>query len=143
MRVLDVTSKLLRLTDTLASWRAAIDEAGQRRRDRIARYAEEIARTLARLAVAYARLEQQPGDLAARRHAIRDLARLKGYVEGIAVALAGRVDGRRIAGMQRRLEALVAEPAVADSLDHASARGVERLLATEGWFRALADGLRA
>jgi hypothetical protein len=143
MRVIDITLKLLRLTDVLAAWRSAIDEADQRRRDRIARYADEIAQTISRLAVAYARLEARPGETAARHEAIRDLARLKGYVEGIAAVLEGRVDGRRVAGLQRRLEGLVLEGAVSDSLDQASPRSIERLLAAEGWFRALADGLRA
>ena len=48
MRVIDITLRLLRLTDTLAGWRGAIDEADHRRRERIARYADEIASTAMR-----------------------------------------------------------------------------------------------
>lgn len=143
MRVIDISRKLVRLTEVLAGWRTAIAEADERRRERIAGYAGEIAATLARLGGAYAALEQQPADRVAMRAAIRDLARLKGYVEDIAAALDGRIDGRRIAGMRRRLEPLVAEGRVVASLRLADARRIERLAAAEGWFRALADGLRA
>lgn len=142
MRAIDITRILLRLTQVLTGWRSAIAAADDRRRERIAGYAGEIAATLARLATAFATLEQQPADETAIRSAVRDLARLKGYVEDIAEALDGRIDGRRIAGMRRRLEPLVAEGHVVASLRRADARRIERIAATEGWFRALADGLR-
>ena len=37
---------------------------------------------------------------------MRELGRLSGYVENIVATLEGRIDGRRLSGIRRRLEAL-------------------------------------
>jgi hypothetical protein len=143
MRLVDYTLKLLGISESLKRWQVAMGDLDDKRRDRIARYAEEIAGTLARAAAAYARLEVDPADAEAVNAATRELGRLQGYVENIIGTLEGRMDGRRLAGLKRRLEGLAARGLIATSVRRANAARVGRLLAAEGYFRALADGLRA
>ena len=142
MRTTDVTFKLLSIGQALRRWQGAMAEVDERRRDRIARYAEEIAATLARTADAFERLEREPGDKAAARAATRELARISGYIEGIAATLEGRIDGRRVIGLRRRLEGLALEGQIPATIACADATCVERLTAAEGYFHAIADGLR-
>lgn len=142
MRLVDVTIKLLGLTEAMRRWQGVLDAVDDRRRERIARYAEAVAGTLSRCAQAYERLERAPGDQAATRVAIREYGRLAGYVEDILAALNGHVDGRRLCGLKRRLETIAAQGLIADSVRRADAPAIERLAAAEGYFRALADGLR-
>lgn len=143
MAFVDFTSKLLGIGESMRRWQGVIAEVDEKRREKVARYAEEIAGTLLRAGEAYERLEKDPNDKAAARIAIREFARLAGYVENIMETLQGRIDGRRLTGLKRRLEALASEGLIADSLKRADAARLERLAATEGYFRALADGLRA
>lgn len=64
-------------------------------------------------------------------------------MEDIVAALEHDLDGRKLAGVKRRLERLAGkEPLLAD-VRSADAHRIERLLEAEGYFRALADGLRA
>ncbi len=143
MRVTDIALKLLGLTEVIAKWRGMLAEGDRRRRERIARYADEIAGTIGRAAAAFERLEKDAADRAAERVVVREFGRLKGYVENIVGTLDGRVDGRQLAGVRRRLEALASDGVLAESLRIPDAARIERLAAAEGWFRALADGLRA
>lgn len=143
MRLVDYTLKLLGITEALRRLQSVLGDVDDKRRDKIARYAEEIAGTLARAADAYERLDKDANDKTAQRIAIREFARLNGYVENILETLDGRVDGRRLAGLKRRLEGLAAEGLIAESLKRADSTRIDRLMATEGYFRALADGLRA
>ena len=142
MRVVDVTLKLLGLTDALSKLQSVIASAGDTRRERIARYACEIAATLARAATAFETLEAKPGELAALRIAVREFGRLRGYVENITETLNGRIDGRRLAGIKRRLESIASEGLIVESLGHVDPGRIERLAAAEGYFRALADSAR-
>lgn len=116
-------------------------------RERIAGYAEAIAATLARAATALTRLDGEPADLGARAEALRELGRITGYVETIVAVLEQHLDGRKIAGVKRRLEQLDIERltlGVTEELKvQAGSLRAERLLAAEGYLRALADGLRA
>jgi hypothetical protein len=143
MRVIDYTLKLLGISEAMRRWQGVLGDMDEKRRERVAKYAEEIAGTLARAAEAYERLEKEPGDKAAARIAVREFGRLAGYVENILGALDGRVDGRRLAGIKRRLEGLAMEGLITESLRRADAPRIERLVAAEGYFRAFADGLRA
>ena len=108
----------------------------------MARYAERIAATLARAAVAFVRLQQEPGNARAERLATRELGRICGYVEDIITALDRHLDGRKLAGVKRRLEQLAAREPMRAAVRSADAQRIERLLEAEGYFRALADGLR-
>lgn len=143
MRFVDYTLKLLGITESMRRLQSVFGEVDDKRREKIAKYSDEIAGTLARAAEAYERLEKDPGDKGAMRIAIREFGRLGGYVENILVTLEGRVDGRRLKGIERRLESLAAEGLIAESLKRADSARIERLVAAEGYFRALADGLRA
>jgi hypothetical protein len=143
MRLLDFTIKLLGLSETIHRWHGALADLDEGRREKVARYAEEIAGTLGRAAVAFARLEKRPADARAARLAIRELGRIAGYVEDIVRALEHHLDGRKLAGVKRRLEQLAAREPIQAAVRGADIQRVERLLEAEGYFRALADGLRA
>lgn len=106
MRLSDYTRKVLGIARTIHQWIGALSVLDASRRDRVARYAEEIAATLARAAEALARLETDPRDRAAARHALREFGRISGYVETIVGILVHHLDGRKLAGVKRRLEQL-------------------------------------
>ena len=109
----------------------------------MASYADRIADTLGRAAGAFAALERHPTAIRPARSDVRELGRIAGYVEDIVAALEHDLDGRKLAGVKRRLEGLAGtEPLLAD-VQGAATQRVERLLEAEGYFRALADGLRA
>jgi hypothetical protein len=143
MGLLDYTIKLLGLSETMHRWRGALRELDAARREKVARYAERIAETLSRAAAALAKLEKEPASARASREAIRELARIAGYVEDIVKALEHHLDGRKLAGVKRRLDQLTAEEPLRTAVAGVDAQRIERLLEAEGYFRALADGLRA
>ena len=143
LKFVDFTLKLLGITESLKRWQGVFSDVDEKRRDRVAKYADEIAGTLARAIEAYERLEKDPNDRAAERTAIREFGRLSGYLETIVNTLDGRIDGRRLAGIKRRLENLATEGLITASIKKADAARLERLAAAEGYFRALADALRA
>ena len=142
MRLVDYTLTLLGLSEAMRKWHGLLSALDQGQRDKVARFAEQIAATLARAAEAFERIEKDPGENSARRAAVRELGRLSGYVENIVATLEGRIDGRRLNGIKRRLEALTADGLIADAVRNADAARIDRLLASEGYFRALADALR-
>jgi hypothetical protein len=142
MRIADYTLKLLGLSQTLRKWLGVIAKLDGSRQEKIAKFADAIAGTLARAVDAFERIEKDPSDRAARRSAVRELGRLTGYVENIVATLEGHVDGRRLAGIKRRLEGIADENLIASSVKNVDAVRIERLLECEGYFRALADGLR-
>jgi hypothetical protein len=143
MRLLDFTIKLLGLSEAIHKWRGFLAELDSNRRAKVARYADEIAGTLARAAAAFAALERDPSTTRAARAAIRELGRIAGYVEDIVRALDNHIDGRKLAGIKRRLENLAEKEPIRAAVRRADAQRIERLLEAEGYFRALADGLRA
>ena len=142
MPLLDYTVKLLGLSETIHRWHATISALEAERREKVARYAERIAATLARAAVALARLQREPTNARAQRVAIRELGRISGYVEDIIKALDHHLDGRKLTGVKRRLDRLATTEPLRIAVRSADAQRIERLLEAEGYFRALADGLR-
>lgn len=148
MRWAQVARKILQLAEAIHRWLGALSELEPERKNRVADYAEKIANTLKRSADALTAIEQSstttPPDPKARRKAIRELARLHGYVSTIVDVLDRQLDGRRLAGVKKRLETLdsgALEDARGDLLETRKLR-IEKLYAAEGYFRALADGLR-
>ncbi len=139
--------KLLALAQTIHRWLGILSGLDRANRDRIAGYAEAIAATLERAAVALTRLDSDPSDAPARAEALRELGRITGYVETIVAVLEQHLDGRKTAGVKRRLDQLDAERlalCLTDDAQWPAGRPrAERLFAAEGYFRALADGLRA
>ena len=90
-----------------------------------------------------AALEIAPDDRSALLAATRELGRISGYVETIMSALHHHLDGRKRAGVKRRLEHLEPFELEAAIADTGAFRQARRLTAAEGYFRALADALRA
>lgn len=143
MRLVDATLKILGLSGAMWRWRGMLSALEADRREAVARYAEAIAASTARAAQAFERIIAHPRNTAARSTAIRELARLSGYVEDVVATLDGAIDGRRLAGLKRRLESLSAEGMIETTVGRAAREHIERLATAEGHLRALADGLRA
>lgn len=143
MRLCDYTKNVLDLALTLHRWLGDIAGLEPERQRRIANYATSIAETLERAAEILSRLERQPDDRAARRQAIREMGRICGYVETIVDVLKHRLDGRKLAGVKRRLETIGAGDWPEREAIATHSLRLDRLAAAEGYFRALADGLRA
>jgi hypothetical protein len=147
MRVPDYSKRILALAEVLHRWIGQLMKLDGVRREKVARYAEEIAATLARAAEAHHMLELEPVNGSAQRALVREFGRLSGYLETIVGVLQRHLDGRKLAGVKRRLEQLrpaetgVAYPVMLPANRHHAA--VDRLTAAEGYFRALADALRA
>ncbi|HEY7669799.1 MAG TPA: hypothetical protein VH852_04090, partial [Hyphomicrobium sp.] len=106
MRLAEYAKRLLCLAETVHRWLGALSLVDDRRRGRVAGYAERIADTLARAGDALGRLADMPKDARARRRAIRELGRISGYIETMVAALEHNLDGRKLAGVKRRLEQL-------------------------------------
>jgi hypothetical protein len=139
----DYSRKLLGLARAVHQWLGTLTTLDDGRRDRVAKYADEIARTLQRATDGLARLEADPLDKGAQRVLIRELGRIAGYIETIVDVLDHHLDGRKLAGVKRRLEQLALHEVGTAAVLPADRTRIERLLAAEGYFRALADGLRA
>jgi hypothetical protein len=142
LRLAHYATRLLCLAETVHRWMGALAALDDKRRARLARYAERIAATIARAAEALNRLQSDPQDLLARRQAIREIGRIAGYIETMVAALEHSLDGRKLAGVKRRLEQLRPGELHNCVLSGRSALHTERLTSAEGYFRALADGLR-
>ena len=143
MSIQDFLFRLLGITRTIQSWHSALIGLDAIRREKLALYADEIAATFARAAVAFATLDRAPADKSARRDAVRELGRISGYLDDLLSVLDQAFDGRKLSGLKRRLGRL-AKPAPSGLSAHSRDRPrLETLLDAEGYFRALADGLRA
>ncbi len=143
VRLTDLSKRLLGLAETIHRWAGILAKLDAGRREKVARYADQIAETLARAADALAALDQKPQDRAARRRAAREIGRITGYVETIVAVLQHHLDGRKLAGVKRRLEQLGFDETTEWTVSARSGSRIERLVAAEGYFRALADSLRA
>ncbi len=142
------SKRLLSLAETVHHWLGSLSALDHESRDRIAKYSDEVAATLARAAVAVQRLASNPDELAARVEAMREFGRITGYIETIVGVLQRHLDGRKLAGVKRRLEllapgGLASDASSTDTRLRQDNRLIGRLAAAEGYFRALADGLRA
>lgn len=142
MRLADYAQRLLRIAETVHRWLGALALLDEARRRRVAKYAERIAATLARAGEALNRLERAPRDARARAQAIRELERISGYIETMVEALQRHLDGRKLAGVKRRLEQLRPGELHKCVVSGRRPMHIERLASAEGYFRALADGLR-
>lgn len=143
MRLTEYTRRLLALAETVHRWLASLNALDPGSRDRIANYAAEVAATLARAAAALERLARHPSEHSARLEALREFGRIAGYIETIVCVLQHHLDGRKLAGVKRRLELLQPADLTLDAAPDPERILRERLAAAEGYFRALADGLRA
>lgn len=137
----DYARALLDLAEVIHRWFAALAPLDRARRRRVARYAGEIADTLARAADALHALQSNPNDKQAAKRASREFGRIAGYVETMVSVLEHHLDGRKLAGVKRRLERLEASQPRVDHVASPTDRRIDRLTAAEGYFRALSDGL--
>ncbi len=133
---------LLAIAETAHCWLASLAGLDEVRRARVARYAEKIAATLERAAEALRLLEATPGDRGVRARAVRELGRISGYIETMVGALEHHLDGRKLAGVKRRLELLRPGELHRSVVAGRKPIHLDRLASAEGYFRALADGLR-
>jgi hypothetical protein len=143
MRFADYAQHLSELARTIHRWLALAARLDGLRREKVALYAEEVAATLARAATDLATLEVYPDDRPALLSATRELGRIAGYVETIVATLEDHLDGRKRAGVKRRLEHLQPFDLEAAIREFGAFRHARRLASAEGYFRALADTLRA
>lgn len=143
MRLAEYTQRLSELARTVNRWLALAARLDVLRREKVALYAEEVAATLARAAANLATLEVYPNDRPALLAATRELGRISGYVETIVATLEDHLDGRKQAGVKRRLEHLQPFDLEAAIREFGAFRHARRLASAEGYFRALADTLRA
>ena len=143
MGLTDFAQRILEIAETVYRWAGQLAELEAGKREKVALYAEEIAATLGRAAAAFASLDDQPDDKQQLLAAERELGRITGYLETIVGALRHHLDGRKLAGVKRRLEHL--EPYAAGALiaERGAFENASRLTSAEGFFRALADALRA
>ncbi|MBA4173523.1 MAG: hypothetical protein C0511_12965 [Hyphomicrobium sp.] len=147
MSLTDYSKRLLSLAEAVHLWLGSLSALDRESRDRIAKYSDEVAATLARAAVALQRLAANPDELSARVEAMREFGRIAGYIETIVGVLQHHLDGRKLAGVKRRLELLAPgglppDASTTDTRARQDNRLIGRLVAAEGYFRALADGLR-
>ncbi|WP_072395528.1 hypothetical protein [Hyphomicrobium sp. CS1GBMeth3] len=142
MHLLDYPRRLLSIAETVNRWAGALAALDRTRRAKVARYAETIAETLARAARHSARLMAAPNDKMAERGLVREFGRITGYLETLVGVLQHHLDGRKLAGVKRRLEQLGPCGTLAASDATVAKIRADRLLAAEGYFRALADSLR-
>ena len=142
MQIVDFTLKLLGLSEAIVKWKGSLDELVRADRMRAAGYCEAIADTLARAGEALGRLAEQPADKTARRDLPRELGRMKGYLDDLSELLTDRIDGRKLAGMKRRLSGIFEDGGPDAGAMKADDKRTARLAEAEGYFRALADGVR-
>lgn len=151
MRLTEYAKRLLTLAETVHRWMASLSALDSGSRDRIAKYADEIAATLARTASVLGRLETAPADETLRLEALREFGRINGYIETLVGVLQHHLDGRKLAGVKRRLDVLTPDVVAFDdgripdpgSVGTSKRKLIGHLVSAEGYFRAVADGLRA
>jgi len=139
MQLQDFPRRCLAIAETISRWAGALGALDEERRAKVAGYAEAVADTLARASASASRLAADPGDKAAQRALVREVGRIGGYLETLVGVLQHHLDGRKLAGVKRRLEQLGPGRR---GLRAAHSIRIDRLLAAEGYFRALADSLR-
>lgn len=143
MSLSEYARHLLAIAQTIYRWAGQISALDAARREKVALYAEEIAATLARAAQAFIVLDAQPTEKTYLLSASRELGRIAGYLDTIVAALAHHLDGRKLAGVKRRLEYLEPFEPQAMIAQRGAFATASRLMSAEGFFRALADALRA
>ncbi len=142
MPIAEYARCILSIAETVHCWLSALSGLDSARRARVAAYAEKIAATLERAGSALRQLEATPPDRTARERAVRELGRITGYIETMVDALEHHLDGRKLAGVKRRLEMLRPGELTKSVVAGRRPIHIDRLASAEGYFRALADGLR-
>lgn len=157
MRPMDIfktITQIFGLAEVLAGWRTTLRKLNGAQRAKVAAYCDTVADTLARASDALLVLSMDASQARSKNKAARDtrreLARLAGNVSDIAILLEGHLDGRKIAGVKRRLKGIVERQTIDAMLLETRKPGqisgfkrrLEMLSEAEGEFRALGDGLK-
>lgn len=142
MPIADYAKQILAIAETVYRWAGQLAALDAGRREKVALYAEEIAATLARAALAFSALDKQANEKQHLLTASRELGRISGYLDTIVEALSHHLDGRKLAGVKRRLEHLQPFDPEALIAERGAFANASRFTAAEGFFRALADALR-
>ena len=142
MRILDLALKLLGLSEAFTRWRGELARLHVSERVRVADYCVAIADCLGRAGDAVDRLQQKPKARKPASELARELGRLTGYLEDVTAALEDHLDGRKLAGLKRRLAAISHAPDGVAAAEPGGAKQLRQLAEAEGYFRALADQLR-
>lgn len=142
MPIAEYARCLLAIAETVHCWLTVLSGLDAARRERLAVYADKIAETLERAAGALHQVEGAPTDAKARSRAVRELGRISGYIETMVETLEHHLDGRKLAGVKRRLEVLRPGELTKNVVAGRQPTHIDRLASAEGYFRALADGLR-
>ncbi|MEO0620103.1 MAG: hypothetical protein AAFZ01_12605 [Pseudomonadota bacterium] len=154
MDVFQTAAQIFGLAEVVSGWHATLRKLDASRRSKVAAYCDTVADTLARAGEALSVLATSGAPDGKKAHAARaltrEIARLKGNLADLAELLEGELDGRKIAGVKRRLAGIVErrgvdtllararEPGEVSGLD----RRLEMLSEAEGEFRALGDRLK-
>ena len=141
MPIADYARCLLSIAETVHCWLASLPRSMKASRAR-RRLCREDRRHAERAGEALRLLEAAPGDRGARERAVRELGRISGYIETMVGALEHHLDGRKLAGVKRRLEPLRPGELHKTVVAGRKPTHIDRLASAEGYFRALADGFR-
>ncbi|MEL7542231.1 MAG: hypothetical protein AAGJ70_00490 [Pseudomonadota bacterium] len=121
MDVFQTAVQIFGLAEVVGGWHSALHKLDASRRTKVASYCDTVADTLARATEALSLLATADAPntkkVSAARALRREIARLKGNLADLAELLEGELDGRKIAGVKRRLAGIV------------EGRGVDTLLA--------------
>lgn len=154
MEFFKTITQIFGLAEVISGWRSAIKKLDSAERAKVATYCDTVADTLARTAEALVALSDEATRAKAKDKAARDLrrelARLAGNVHDLTNLLEGHLDGRKIAGVKRRLEGIVERQTIDAMLLETRKSGqiagfrrrMEMLAEAEGEFRALGDALK-
>ncbi len=142
MRLADYAQHLLSLAETVHRWLGALGALDAKRRRRVAKYAEKIAATLARAGEALHRLEGAPRDGKARDEAIRELGASRAISRPSSAPSTATLTGASLPALKGGWSSSGRASCTNAWYRGRKPRHIERLASAEGYFRALADGLR-
>jgi len=154
MEIFKTITQIFGIAEVVAGWSGALRNLNRGQRKTVATYCDTVADTLARAGDALATLADDNTKARAKdkatREVRRELSRLAGNIHDIAELLEGHLDGRKIAGVKRRLEGIVERQTIDAMLLETRKPGqiagfkrrMEMLAEAEGEFRALGDRLK-
>ncbi|MEO1206854.1 MAG: hypothetical protein AAFV45_11035 [Pseudomonadota bacterium] len=137
------TQQLIALAKTIAGWATELDKLNEEKRAKVADYVDKVADTLSRASGALDELVDDPGNKKQKRIAEQEFGRIKGYVDTIADVLQGHLDGRKLAGVKRRINGIDTDVRIAPRGSNTLPGIVAKIHEAEGYFRAISDALRA
>ncbi|MEI9898788.1 MAG: hypothetical protein WDN31_00160 [Hyphomicrobium sp.] len=142
MPIAEYARCLLAIAETVHCWLSQLNVLDAGRRARVAAYAEKIAATLSEPVEHCASSRWPPATGWRASGPCASWGRISGYIETMVEALEHHLDGRKLAGVKRRLEVLRPGELTKNVVAGRQPIHIDRLASAEGYFRALADALR-